>query len=251
MGDLLDDILKEDTKKEDDIKEKEYIEDIKGTKNVVNNPNDANVIVFRLFYYTDRWYQKTVYLNVSNIPYDSYYKVYFNLSEGYWELPNDGYYKRGNEVVDGNYNEHISGIYYFDDSNYTTTNGVSYEIFQLVEPTPDPTPEPTLEPTPEPVYPTVSENIDYRPAMNRIIENQERIISQNELLSNELVSIGDDLSDYLNNQTVSIDSVSSNNIMYKLITDYSVSESLMLLIAMGILVGGIVVLIKRSIPRWH
>lgn len=111
------------------------------------------------------------------------------------------------------------------------------------------TPEPTPEIIAEPEYPTLSENVDYRPSINQIISNQERIISQNELLKDIFVSIGDDIDDYHSIETISVNTV-SRNILSTPIEEYTLTEQMIVVeLVLGLLIG-VVVLIKKVVPRW-
>lgn len=96
--------------------------------------------------------------------------------------------------------------------------------------------------------------------VERLIEN---IVSENEIgeeendenKSNIFVLYRDVTNNYYNNQTEYIETVSDNtvsdNIISKQFTEYSTSESLLFMLVFGLLIGGLVYLIRKAVYRWN
>ena len=86
--------------------------------------------------------------------------------------------------------------------------------------------------------------------IEEIKENDIRTVQE---LQSWRVYLSDVSSDVSDNQTIDIDDVeivSINNIMNTPISDYTVSESLNLMLFVSVLIGGLVYVIKRSIYKW-
>ena len=86
--------------------------------------------------------------------------------------------------------------------------------------------------------------------IEEIKENDIRTVQE---LQSWRVYLSDVSSDVSDNQTIDIDDVeivSINNIMNTPISDYTVSESLNLMLFVSVLIGGFVYVIKRSIYKW-
>ena len=112
---------------------------------------------------------------------------------------------------------------------------------EIIEPTPEPTPEPTQE-----EYIVVSDNqIDYTEQFNKIIDNQERIIRQNERLIYHTISYCNVARNVADNQIVSM-----NDIFNKKMNDYNVSEGLLLLIFILFVGFGIISVIRKAVFKW-
>ena len=108
----------------------------------------------------------------------------------------------------------------------------------------EPTPEPTLEPTPEPTPECIdTETISGNELLREILIT-ERGISQNvQSIADRPVCICVSDNNVSDNQIISV-----NSIMDKPINDYTVSESLLLFMALSLFIGGIVVIIRKGLP---
>lgn len=93
-------------------------------------------------------------------------------------------------------------------------------------------------------------DIDYTEYLETIIERLEGIEEDVQSISSNIVSLGNGSGNGNNNQTGSI-TVSGNGIMEKHISDYTVSEGLLLFVSLSMLIAGVVYFIKRGIPKWH
>lgn len=104
------------------------------------------------------------------------------------------------------------------------------------------------------------EEVDYSEILKGI-ERTLQIISENQIKENEnneqyfeellrVYSVGgisdNDVSDNQNEYIT----VSEDNIMNKHINDYTVTESLLLFIVLGILFGGFVALVRKAVYKW-
>lgn len=99
--------------------------------------------------------------------------------------------------------------------------------------------------------PSVSGNgIDYTDLLKSIDYRMERIEQNVESISNNVIFIRDGINDFPGGEAGSV-TLSENSIMDKYISDYSVSEALLLFISISILIAGIVVIIKKGVPIWH
>ena len=230
MEDLLNgELIDEPIKDEEVVYEKEPI--ILGATRSNIETNSASEAKY-LRFATNNYGASTI-ADVSNLKIGTVYRFIYS---GKYSQE----YTRGTEVI--NSAERFGNIWnFYITFDGSTTSGVIDIISEPVEPTP--------EPTPEPEYPTVSENVDYRPAMNQIIRNQERIISQNELLKDVIVSIGDDINNNNSSETISINSV-SRNILYTPLEEYTLTEQIFVVELVIGLVIGLVILIKKVVPRW-
>lgn len=92
--------------------------------------------------------------------------------------------------------------------------------------------------------------IDYTDLLTSIDNRMERIEQNVESISNNVIFIRDGLDNLSGGEACSV-TVSENSIMDKYLSDYSVSEALLLFISISILIAGIVVIIKKGVPRWH
>ena len=214
--------------KKEDIKD-EIKEDVKGLNEPIitrggvqtYDATQARVILYNLG-------NGRALLDITGIPIgSSYYVIEYNGGRN----PNTGYHIRGQEVTGQN------GI----DRMYSSYTGLeqygSYTIY--AEPTPEPTPEPEVDPE------TVSGN-----ELLREILREERKIERNvQVIANITVSPSISDNNVSDNQTVT--TVSSDGIMTKKISDYSVTESLMLFISLALFVAGLVVLIRKGLPKWN
>lgn len=98
---------------------------------------------------------------------------------------------------------------------------------------------------------TLSENsIDYTELLTSIDDRIERIEQNVESISNNVIFIRDGINGFDGVEAGSV-TVSDNSIMDKYLSDYTVSEALLLFISVSILIAGIVVIIKKGVPRWH
>lgn len=98
---------------------------------------------------------------------------------------------------------------------------------------------------------TISGNsIDYTDLLTTIDNRMERIEQNVESISNNVILICDGIDDLSGGEAGSV-TVSENSIMDKYLYDYSVSEGLLLFITISIFIAGIVVIIKKGVPRWH
>lgn len=96
--------------------------------------------------------------------------------------------------------------------------------------------------------------------VERLIEN---IVSENEIgeekndenKPNIFVLYRDVTNNYYNSQTEYIETVSddtvSDNILSKQFTEYSTSESLLFMLVFGLMIGGLVYLIRKAVYRWN
>lgn len=99
--------------------------------------------------------------------------------------------------------------------------------------------------------PIVSGNgIDYTELLTSIDNRMERIEQNVESISNNIILICDGINDLPGDEVGSV-TVSDNSIMDKYLSDYSVSEALLLFISISVFIAGIVVIIKKGVPRWH
>ena len=235
---MEEDILKEPIKEE--VKE-ELIEEVKeqnNTKSATNNAIYAKSLKVRIIFQSDgSWYQNNYNVDVSDLVIGTEYTLtclYDNNSKTI-DLPvNGGSYIRGSEPIDYNQSNRISGINGFDTSILGTSSSVNINIISV------PTPEPTPVPTPEPIDPeTISGN-----ELLREILITERSIAQNvQSIADRPVYICVSDNNVSDNQIISV-----NSIMDKPINDYTVSESLLMFMALSLFIGGIVVIIRKGLP---
>lgn len=84
-------------------------------------------------------------------------------------------------------------------------------------------------------------------SVKELNENVLRNMDENKNVSS---NVSDDNSND-NNDEIEYLSVSENTIMDKPISEYTVTESLLMFISLGILIAGLVLIIKKGVPRWR
>lgn len=98
---------------------------------------------------------------------------------------------------------------------------------------------------------TISGNsIDYTELLTSIDNRMERIEQNVESISNNVILIRDGIDNLLGGEAGSV-TVSENSVMDKALSDYSVTEGLLLFLSLAVLVAGVVTVIKKGIPKWY
>lgn len=222
------------------IEDKEFIDDVSGTKSVSSGTPSATQ--FRDYIINEFDSGRSI-LNISvdnyilTIQRNDFFERRFTINLNYFSRVDsflyDGitFYKY---QLLGESDSNV-GIYFYRQANDSESNYV-----ELV---------PILGEVSSDSY--VSGNgIDYTDLLTCIDNRVERIEQNVESISNNVIFIRDGINDLSGGEAGSV-TVSENSIMDKYLNDYSVSEALLLFISLSILIAGIVVIIKKGVPRWH
>ena len=214
---------------EEDILKEPIKEEIKDDEPIMTRGSTTDGLLAKSIYYTIDGHNGCI--RVDSITMGSYYKV----TTPYGDIPSDSYYVRGQETIETSNGTGV-GIYSMYTNLYSNTSGWSWEYVVIEEPTP----EPTTEPTPEPIDP---ETISGNELLREILITERGIEENVQSIANRPVYICVSNNNVSDNQIVSVD-----NIMSKPINEYSVSESLMMFLALSLFIGGIVVIIRKGLP---
>ena len=93
--------------------------------------------------------------------------------------------------------------------------------------------------------------IDYTEQIERIIENEDRILELLERTQDNAVSDSDVVNNDDSNQIERVIQVSENNILNTPIKDYSIGDQIMLTYFVLVLVIAFTIMIRRAVGKWR
>lgn len=93
--------------------------------------------------------------------------------------------------------------------------------------------------------------IDYTEQIERIIENEDRILELLERTQDNAVSDSDVVNNDDSNQIERVVQVSENNILNTPIKDYSIGDQIMLTYFVLVLVIAFTIMIRRAVGKWR